>query len=304
MQFSNSNTTKWNGRPERRSYNYDYQSRHDINRRNKRNKSGISLAKILRFIGHALQRLFVVLKYRLSRLEIGRIRLPWFQLTVAAILIYLIFQRDLQFQIHMNAPGQQTSARTESTAAGTGMDLSRSLVADKKEAVTPPPAPVEEKDPFEPVVGDSDAELAAKSYIRRFRQVAAAEMKKFDIPASIKMGQALLESHAGKSRLAVKLNNHFGIKCFSRSCAKGHCTNFPDDHHKDFFRKYESAWAGWRAHSEFLTKGSYKDLQKHGLDYKAWAKGLSEIGYATDPNYADKLINIIEKYQLHRLDRP
>jgi flagellum-specific peptidoglycan hydrolase FlgJ len=132
-------------------------------------------------------------------------------------------------------------------------------------------------------------------YIKRFRHVAKAEERKYGIPAPIKLAQALLESDAGDSRLAQANNNHFGIKCFSRKCKPGHCVNFTDDTHKDFFRKYDNAWENFRAHSLFLQKERYKHLQKlDPKDYKGWAQGLQKAGYATDPRYAEKLIGIVE----------
>lgn len=148
-----------------------------------------------------------------------------------------------------------------------------------------------------------DAETRrAKAYIRRFRRVARIEMEKFGIPASIKMAQALVESRAGSSKLVQATNNHFGIKCFSKSCEKGHCVNFSDDHHKDFFRIYTTAWESWRAHSLLLTQGRYRRLLDYGTDYRKWASGLKALGYATDPNYAQTLIQTIETFQLWRLD--
>ena len=122
-------------------------------------------------------------------------------------------------------------------------------------------------------------------YVNRFSDVARTEMEQFGIPASITLAQGLLESSAGKSPLARDANNHFGIKCFSKKCKKGHCKNFSDDHHKDFFRTYPSAWESFRAHSLFLQKDRYKhllDLKK--TDYINWAVGLKKAGYATDPN--------------------
>lgn len=140
-------------------------------------------------------------------------------------------------------------------------------------------------------------------YIQRFSDVARSEMEQFGIPASITLAQGLLESSAGKSPLAKEANNHFGIKCFSKKCMKGHCKNFSDDHHKDFFRTYPSAWESFRAHSLFLQKDRYKhllDLEK--TDYKNWAVGLKNAGYATDPNYARKLIRLIESLELDKYD--
>lgn len=144
-----------------------------------------------------------------------------------------------------------------------------------------------------------------KAYLKRFAQVAQMEMKKYGIPASITLAQGLLESNVGESKLATRNNNHFGMKCFSRSCSKGHCSNFTDDSHKDFFRIYKSAWESFRAHSLLLKRSKrYGKLFKlRPDDYKGWARGLKKAGYATDPKYADKLINLIEDLDLHQYDR-
>ncbi len=139
-------------------------------------------------------------------------------------------------------------------------------------------------------------------FIKRFAPVAIVEMHKYDIPASIKMAQGIIESRAGHSKLAVENNNHFGMKCFSKKCSKDHCTNATDDHHKDFFRKYKTIWESWRDHSLLLQGDRYKSLKKYKRDYKKWAKGLKKAGYATDKNYDKKLIEVIEKYQLYKLD--
>lgn len=141
-----------------------------------------------------------------------------------------------------------------------------------------------------------------RDYVKRFAKVAQFESGKYGIPASIKLAQALLESDAGDSRLARSNNNHFGIKCFSRKCAKGHCSNFTDDSHKDFFRKYDSAWLSFRDHSLFLQRERYRHLKKiPKTDYKAWAVGLKEAGYATDRKYAEKLISIIKTLKLNTI---
>lgn len=141
------------------------------------------------------------------------------------------------------------------------------------------------------------------SYVRRFAKVAQVEMKRYGIPASITLAQGLVESNNGYSKLASKNNNHFGIKCFARNCKKGHCTNYTDDSHKDFFVNYNSAWESYRAHSLFLQKPRYKKLfELDAKDYKGWAHGLKKAGYATDPRYAYKLIGVIEALELYRLD--
>lgn len=139
-------------------------------------------------------------------------------------------------------------------------------------------------------------------FVERFYNVAKTEKKKYGIPASVNMAQALIESGVGESRLSLQNNNYFGIKCFSKTCKKGHCTNATDDHHKDFFKKYETPWKSWRDHSKLLTGDRYKGLLKYGDDYKKWASGLKKAGYATDKNYDKKLISTIEKYSLYKLD--
>jgi hypothetical protein len=118
----------------------------------------------------------------------------------------------------------------------------------------------------------------------------------------ISLAQGLIESRAGNSKLAKQNKNHFGIKCFSKKCVKGHCSNHCDDHHKDFFRIFKSSWESWRAHSVMISSGRYASLKKNGRDYKKWAHGLKRLGYATDRTYAEKLIGIIERYKLNRYD--
>jgi len=142
------------------------------------------------------------------------------------------------------------------------------------------------------------------AYIRRFQRVAIAEMEQFNIPASVAMAQGLLESDAGQSRLATKANNHFGVKCHSRTCAAGHCLNSADDSHKDFFIKYTNAWGSFRAHSQFLknTKRYAPLFKLDQNDYRGWASGLAQAGYATDKKYGEKLMVLIQNMKLERFD--
>jgi flagellum-specific peptidoglycan hydrolase FlgJ len=153
-----------------------------------------------------------------------------------------------------------------------------------------------------PVSHKEIATTSAKSYIRRYARIARAEMNKFGVPASISLAQGLIESRSGTSKLAVNNNNHFGIKCFSRKCKKGHCSNHSDDSHKDFFRIFNSSWESWRAHSELISSGRYATLKKHGKNYRKWAEGLEHLGYATDNSYSEKLIATIQKYHLNEFD--
>lgn len=145
--------------------------------------------------------------------------------------------------------------------------------------------------------------LSGHDYIDRYRDIAIAEMNIYGIPASIKLAQALLESGNGNSYLAREANNHFGIKC--GGVWKGKSVTRPDDHVNDCFRVYANPEQSFRDHSEFLLRKRYERLFKLSKnDYKGWAKGLKDAGYATNPRYPQLLIDLIERYELHRYDRP
>ncbi len=140
------------------------------------------------------------------------------------------------------------------------------------------------------------------SYIDKYKDVSINHMKKYGIPASIKLGQGILESGFGNSDLAVEANNHFGIKCHGWQYA----TFYKDDDKKnECFRSYKDPISSFNDHSEFLsTRQRYSFLfDLNPLDYKGWAKGLREAGYATNPNYPQLLINIIEKHELYKYDQ-
>lgn len=137
-------------------------------------------------------------------------------------------------------------------------------------------------------------------YVRRFIGIAKSEKQKFGIPVSITLAQGLLESDAGESRLTRAANNHFGVKTFSKRVPH---VVMKDDSPTDKFKKYDSAWESYRDHSLLLMRDHYKPLQYLSkTDYVSWAKGLQKAGYATDPQYAAKLIKIIENLQLFKLD--
>jgi len=139
-------------------------------------------------------------------------------------------------------------------------------------------------------------------YINQFKEVAKGNMKDYKIPASITLAQGILESGAGKGRLCLEANNHFGIKCHTGWT--GPSITHDDDALQECFRKYNDPADSYRDHSKFLTSRSrYNDLFKLDiLDYKGWANGLKKAGYATDPKYPSKLIGIIERYQLFVYD--
>lgn len=146
--------------------------------------------------------------------------------------------------------------------------------------------------------------LTRVQYIEKYKQVAQKQMRLYNIPASIIMAQACLESGNGNSTLATKANNHFGIKC--HTSWKGKRYRHDDDKRRECFRKYNSPIESFEDHSIFLSTGKrYSSLFDLKItDYKAWAHGLKAAGYATNPKYAKLLIDIIETYKLYELDVP
>lgn len=138
-------------------------------------------------------------------------------------------------------------------------------------------------------------------YIDRFLKTAKQESKLYNIPVSITLAQGIIESNAGRSSLAVKHNNHFGVKYRGR----GKYAIYADDTPRDKFQVYKSAWWSYRDHSKLLTSRHYRHLTKLSrLNYKAWAHGLKKCGYATEKKYAQILISVIEKYDLWVYDLP
>ena len=153
------------------------------------------------------------------------------------------------------------------------------------------------------VTTPSGTSLSGHEYIAQYKGIAIDEMNRYGIPASIKLAQALLESGNGNSTLAREANNHFGIKCTPEW--PGGKAYKDDDQRNDCFRVYERVEDSFRDHSQFLLRNRYAALfELNKDDYKGWAKGLKSAGYATNPRYAELLINLIERYELHQYDRP
>ena len=149
-----------------------------------------------------------------------------------------------------------------------------------------------------PVTGNTTAE----AYIEQFKNIAIQEMNANGIPASITLAQGLLESGNGKSDLATQANNHFGIKCHKEWT--GPSIKYTDDEENECFRKYDDPSQSFKDHSYFLTsRPRYAELFEFEKDdYRSWAYGLKAAGYATDLKYPDKLIGLIERYQLNKYD--
>lgn len=139
-------------------------------------------------------------------------------------------------------------------------------------------------------------------YIDQYKEIAVQKMKEFKIPASITLAQGIFESACGTSKLATEGNNHFGIKCHKNW--EGMTILIDDDELQECFRKYDKVEDSYSDHSLFLTtRDRYKNLFKLDImDYKAWARGLKEAGYATNPEYANRLISLIERFNINRWD--
>jgi hypothetical protein len=219
----------------------------------------------------------------------------WPKLLAVALLFWAVRYNELKLNLRLSHPQTWADATTRPVALRTG-----GAGADADAAIFP-------------LVANSAGALARtvangdlapfNDYIEHYKKVAIAEAKKNKMPASIKIAQAILESNAGRSRLAVENNNHFGIKCTEYGCLPGHCTNFMDDSHKDFFMKYKTVWDSYRDHSRFLHKDRYQALFKLAPnDYKGWAAGLEKAGYANSPDYGKKLVSLIERFKLYHLD--
>ncbi len=169
-----------------------------------------------------------------------------------------------------------------------------------------PNTPTSNEDAFLPEDSGEFITFAIESipeYIATFSEVAQLEMKAYGIPASITLAQGLLESGYGKGELALKTNNHFGIKCHKGW--QGDYDFHDDDEKGECFRKYNHPMYSFRDHSNFLTTRSrYAFLFNYrNTDYKRWAHGLRKAGYATDKKYPQKLIYLIEKHQLYKYDK-
>ena len=148
----------------------------------------------------------------------------------------------------------------------------------------------------------SVSQISRTEYIQRYQVLAIEEMNRSGVPASITIAQGCLESANGNSELSRKSNNHFGIKC--KSGWKGKKVYYDDDAKNECFRKYKTVEDSYIDHSNFLMDNPrYSTLFNLEItDYKGWAHGLKNAGYATSRTYAHKLIDIVEANKLYRLD--
>lgn len=200
-------------------------------------------------------------------------------LKVAAVLVLFFYltQRDIQFSIQMKAPlgGENSPAAAASTSAPDQMGIVQPVRLLGRSSNLAQAASLEDR----PGLDAGQVER----YIERFATVAQAEMEKFGIPASVKMAQAIYESQAGQAVSVQVDNNHFGEPMGDQT--------------------YESAWRNWREHS-LLLMHRFRELEGIGNDFRAWARALQQVGYNDNPNYANELLAIIDRFHLEQLDEP
>jgi len=233
-----------------------------------------NLIDLLRQTWMGVGKLYVAGKYLVHSIKhnlFEKPRVPYFKLGILAVAMFLVFKEDLRFTLNLKLPswliGQSSQNTDQAGVAQFGVAQSIAL----------PTKPSSQ----ETARTSNPQEAQIDAYIKRFRRVAVLEMQQFGVPASIKMAQALLESQAGTLNDAVVSNNHFGIPMRNTPVA--------------------TAWESWRAHSLYL-RNEHPELFKYGTNYKRWANALAKINYNPMDNYAQHLIQIIEQYQLHKLD--
>jgi flagellum-specific peptidoglycan hydrolase FlgJ len=167
--------------------------------------------------------------------------------------------------------------------------------------IKPPIAQIDTSFSLAPSEVSSLKESKTIEYINKYAPIAKKEAIR-GVPAYITIAQGIIESNSGQSVLFLKNHNSFGIKCFSNTCKKGHCSNYTDETHKCFFRIYKNTEESFAAHTNLLLSKHYQSLAYiNKNDYKAYCNELQNLHYATDPSYAKKLIAVIEKYKLYNL---
>jgi flagellum-specific peptidoglycan hydrolase FlgJ len=236
------------------------------------------------------------------------LRRNWWKLTVLLVLLYIVFQKDLSFQVNLSNP-YGPNQRATPPASGIVGEQEKMTDQGQPQPVSSSnpslrdlfelPALFGQKNESKPLFAQLNAigEDRRVSYLKRFARVAISERKKYQIPSSIILGSALLQSTAGTRSMTVTGNNHFGLRCGE------HWNGQSGLYQGQCFRHYENAWASFRDHSELMAN-QFPELLKLGSDdYQAWAHALEQKGWSTEPGFANRLVELIERYQLDELDK-
>lgn len=232
----------------------------------------------------------------------------WFQLTVITLVLYGVTSKDFSFQFNVNNPEIENSINGPGKVRQQGKKNKQELITktESKPKVAKSEASLFSKIPF--IGGGSSSSVkkselpsidqqTIESYLKRFAHVAINERKKYGVPSSIILANALFHSFAGQRDMARAGNNHFAIPCTQgwsgvEGAYAGAC-----------YRHYENAWTSFRDHSLFVTSGRFGKLRQLGsTDYKNWAKALEQNKFSEFEDLEEHLIEIIEKYGLQELD--
>ncbi|HMR43074.1 MAG TPA: glucosaminidase domain-containing protein [Saprospiraceae bacterium] len=220
----------------------------------------------------------------------------WFQIGLIALLVYAFFQKDLSFQINLKNPSSAENpvfAQKERRALAPETTARLNHAGSDELKKIPDFATLLSARQHLQLLKKEDTE----AYLKRFAHVAVSERKKFGIPASIILANALLQSGGGQNEIARKGSNHFRLKCGREWDGEAIKTG------GECYRKYVNAWSSFRDHSLFLSAGEFKILHKLDVkDYRGWATGLERLGYSDESGLAETLVQIIEKYRLDDLD--
>lgn len=207
---------------------------------------------------------------------ISRLRLTWFRIGLIGLTVFLFSQKQIDLTVSMGAEG--IGIRTEGATLGTtdATGAQTSTLSMLPGTATTPTAP-----PAAPAwtVARYDAATVDR-YVERFARVARTEEDKFAIPAAAKLAMAILDSEAGTSAVARQDNNHF------RTAARN--------------QRFDNAWASWRDHSEYISR-RFPELAGESVNHQQWIAALVRSGYSRDPQYGQKLLRLIEHFELDRI---
>lgn len=238
-----------------------------------------------------------------TRSRIGAyVRTHWFQLGLGAILLFVVFKKDLSFQINLNAPGRIEEEESSQPVRRQDPERKREIFTEKtseetrsagelsRMELTPLSFGSTSKSYLERLgaIGDADK----RAYLNRFARVAEGEQKKYGVPASVLLASAMLMSQAGTSDAARKGNNHFALPCTPDW--KGESGQYSGA----CLRHYENAWTSFRDCSFFLTTGPNARLCPDNSNYKAWAKAVGKMGFPGGDDFSDQLVKVIETFGL------
>jgi len=238
-----------------------------------------------------------------TRSKIGEyVRTHWFQIGLGAILLFVVFKKDLSFQINLNAPETIEEEESSQPVRRKDPEPKREIFTEKASEETRPSSEVSRmelaplsfgsasKTYFQRLTAVDDA--SKRAYLNRFVRVAQGEQKKYGVPANVLIATAMLMSQAGESEAAKKGNNHFALHCTQDW--KGESGQYSGD----CLRHYENAWTSFRDCSLFLTTGQNARLCPDNNNYKEWAKALGKMGFPGGADFEGQLIQVIEAFGL------